>query len=118
MKIALVATYPPQQCGIGTFTHSLANAMKSSADEENEIIIIAMNDNHEKYEYPPEVKFSISQEQQTDYLAAADFINRSGAEVCILEHEFGIYGGQRRSIYFTPFISTTYSFDFHLAHHP
>src|SRR5690554_2762494 len=77
--------------------------MKSSADEENEIIIIAMNDNHEKYEYPPEVKFSISQEQQTDYLAAADFINLSGAEVCILEHEFGIYGGQS-GVYILPLL--------------
>lgn len=103
MKIALVATYPPQQCGIGTFTQSLANAMRENADEENEILIIAMNDNHEKYDYPPEVKLTISQEQQTDYLAAADYINRSGADVCILEHEFGIYGGQS-GVYILPLL--------------
>lgn len=103
MKIAFVATYPPRECGIGTFTHSLATAIKNSNDNENEIIVIAMNDNHEKYVYPPEVKFVISQEQQIDYLAAADFINRSGAEVCILEHEFGIYGGQS-GVYILPLL--------------
>ncbi len=103
MKIAFVATYPPRQCGIGTFTHSLAHAMKNNGDDKNEIIIIAMTDNHEVYAFPPEVKLIIHQEQQTDYLAAADFINRSGAEVCILEHEFGIYGGQS-GVYILPLL--------------
>ena len=101
MKIAFVATYPPRQCGIGTFTHSLAHAIK--ANGEHEIIIIAMSDNHETYAFPPEVKLTIHQEHQTDYLAAADFINRSGAEVCILEHEFGIFGGQS-GVYILPLL--------------
>ena len=103
MKIAFVATYPPQQCGIGTFTQSLANAIKNYADTENEIIIIAMDDNHEKYDYPPEVKLTISQQKQTDYLEAADYINRSGADICIVEHEFGIYGGQS-GVYILPLL--------------
>lgn len=103
MKIAFVATYPPRQCGIGTFTHSLAHAMKTNGDDKNEIVIIAMTDNHEVYAFPPEVKLIIHQEQQTDYLAAADFINRSGAEICILEHEFGIYGGQS-GVYILPLL--------------
>ncbi|MEO6346367.1 MAG: glycosyltransferase family 4 protein [Aquaticitalea sp.] len=103
MKIAFVATYPPRECGIGTFTHSLAHAMKYTNDDENEIIIIAMHDNQEIYSFPPEVKITIQQEHQTDYLEAADYINRSGAEVCILEHEFGIYGGQS-GVYILPLL--------------
>ncbi len=103
MKIALVATYPPRQCGIGTFTQSLAQALFQNVNEENEIIIIAMHDNQEKYAFPPEVKLTIQQERQIDYLNAADFINRSGAEVCILEHEFGIYGGQS-GVYILPLL--------------
>ncbi len=101
MKIAFVATYPPRECGIGTFTQSLAHAMMNN--DENEIIIIAMDDSHENYAFPSEVKLSIRQEHQTDYLKAADFINRSGAEVCILEHEFGIYGGQS-GVYILPLL--------------
>ena len=103
MKIAFVGTYPPRECGIGTFTHSLAHAMLENNEAENEIIIIAMDDNHEKYNFPSEVKLTINQEQQTDYLEAADFINRSGADVCILEHEFGIYGGQS-GVYILPLL--------------
>ena len=103
MKIAFVATYPPRQCGIGTFTQSLSQAMKACSDGENEIIIVAMSDYHEAYTFPTEVKFTIHQEHQTDYLAAADFINQSGAEVCIIEHEFGIYGGQS-GVYILPLL--------------
>lgn len=103
MKIAFVATYPPRQCGIGTFTHSLAHAMKNTQNHENEIIVIAMTNDHETYVFPSEVKLTIQQDHQSDYLAAADYINRSGAEVCILEHEFGIYGGQS-GVYILPLL--------------
>ncbi|RZK65599.1 MAG: glycosyltransferase, partial [Pedobacter sp.] len=37
--------------------------------------------------------FVIRQQNQQDYLEAADFINNSDIETCIIEHEFGIYGG-------------------------
>ncbi len=103
MKIAFVASYPPRQCGIGTFTQSLAHAIKDFGDGTNEIIIIAMHDNNDTYAFPPEVKFTIQQDHQTDYLAAADFINQSGAEVCIIQHEFGIYGGQS-GVYILPLL--------------
>lgn len=103
MKIAFVATYPPQECGIGTFTQSLANAMKQITEEEVEILIIAMTNEYETRTFPSEVKWKIRQERQTDYLKAADFINRSGAVICILQHEFGIYGGQS-GVYILPLL--------------
>ena len=62
MKIAFVATYPPRQCGIGTFTHSLAHAMKNIQNHENEIIVIAMTNDHETYVFPSEVKLTIQQD--------------------------------------------------------
>lgn len=102
MKIAFIATYPPRECGIGSFTQCLVNSLIND-DEENEVIVISMDDNLEKYSFPPEVKFTIHQERQIDYLKAADFINRSGADICILEHEFGIFGGQS-GVYILPLL--------------
>lgn len=101
MKIALIATYPPQQCGIGIFTHSLAHAMMRYHDE-NEIIILAIAEDDNTV-YPPEVKMTIQKDRQTDYLDAANFINNSGVDVCILQHEYGIFGGQS-GIYILPLI--------------
>jgi glycosyltransferase involved in cell wall biosynthesis len=104
MKIAYIGTYPPRECGIGTFTQNLFLAVtQQGEDEDNEGIVIAMDDQMDSYNYPPEVTFKIRQEQQEDYLEAAGFINLAGADVCILEHEFGIFGGQN-GIYILPLL--------------
>lgn len=97
MKNAYIATYPPRQCGIGTFTQNLFNSMIASDIDEpnhNKSFIVALKDFEEDLSYPEEVKFTIRQEFQEDYLAAAKYINLSGADCCILQHEFGIFGGQ------------------------
>jgi len=65
--------------------------------------VVAIDDNGLHYDYPSEVKMSIRQEEQTDYLEAANFINLSGADICVLEHEFGIFGGQN-GIYILPLL--------------
>lgn len=38
-----------------------------------------------------------------DYLKAAKYINYTGADICILEHEFGIFGGQS-GVYILPLL--------------
>lgn len=103
MKLAYIGTYPPRECGIGTFTQNLAHAMLENGKGINEIAVFAMSDHNHIYPYPPEVKLSINQEQQTDYLEAVNYINLSGADACILEHEFGIYGGQS-GVYILPLL--------------
>jgi len=113
VKIAFIGTYPPRECGIGTFTMNLYNSMvmdfpPRQADNEpikdtNEGLIIALNDNAQTYDYPEEVKLTIRQEHQRDYLEAVKFVNLSGADICVLEHEFGIFGGQN-GIYILPFL--------------
>ena len=105
MKTAFIGTYPPRECGIGTFTQNLfwATTNQVGQSNANEGIVIAMDDQADSYSYPAEVKFKIRQEQQEDYLEAARYINLSGSDVCILEHEYGIFGGQN-GIYILPLL--------------
>ncbi len=105
MKNAFIATYPPRQCGIGTFTQDLYNAITGADDKSgaNESFVVAMSDLEQNYTYPDEVKLTIRQEYQKDYLSAVKYINHSGADCCILEHEFGIYGGQS-GVYILPLL--------------
>lgn len=106
MKLAFIGTYPPRECGIGTFTNNLFNAMLDKPNKhtsENEGFVVAMNDNDLTYEYPEEVKLTIRQQRQVDYLKAAEFINLSGADLCVLEHEFGIFGGES-GVYILPLL--------------
>jgi glycosyltransferase involved in cell wall biosynthesis len=97
MKFAFIGTYPPQKCGIGTFTHNLIKSIADNFGYNNlfpNLYVIAVSDNGQNYEYPAEVSFVVNQNNQRDYVSAAKFINYNKADVCILEHEFGIFGGE------------------------
>jgi len=106
MKVAFIGTYPPRECGIGTFTNHLFKSMivsNGSKKSVNEGFVVALNDMDLIYEYPKEVRMTIRQDNQKDYLRAVKFINLSGADLCILEHEFGIFGGQN-GVYILPLL--------------
>ncbi|WP_319478859.1 glycosyltransferase family 4 protein [uncultured Draconibacterium sp.] len=106
MKITYIATYPPRECGIGTFTNNLFKSMLRQNEPNeltNEGFVVALNDNELTYKYPEEVKVTIRQDHQEDYLKAVKYINLSGADVCVLQHEFGIFGGQS-GVYILPLL--------------
>ena len=106
MKIAFIGTYPPRECGIGTFTNNLFNSVvinNKKTEPTNDGFVVALNDFTNNYKYPEEVKLTIRQEHQEDYLQAAKYINLSGADLCVLEHEFGIFGGQN-GVYILPLL--------------
>lgn len=106
MKIAYIATYPPRECGIGTFTNNLFKSMLARngiKEQKHEGFVVAINDNDLSYKYPEEVKLTIRQNHQEDYLKAVKYINLSGADICVLEHEFGIFGGQS-GVYILPLL--------------
>ncbi|MBI5404141.1 MAG: glycosyltransferase [Ignavibacteriae bacterium] len=97
MKFAFIGTYPPQKCGIGTFTHNLIQSVADNFGYTNlfpNLYVIAVSDNEQVYQYPSEVSFVVNQNNQRDYVSAAKFINYNKADVCVIEHEFGIFGGE------------------------
>lgn len=97
MRIACLGNYLPRQCGIATFTDNLVKAVVSASKINRlpiEIEVIAMNDPGRSYEYPPVVSQSINEREVGEYIAMADYVNQSGADVLLVQHEFGIYGGE------------------------
>jgi glycosyltransferase involved in cell wall biosynthesis len=110
MKIAYISTYPPRECGIATFNYNLMQAVSANFSNRDKLVqsgfVVALNDSEslQEYEYPKEVKFVVRQNHQKDYIRAANFINTSDADVCILQHEFGIYGGES-GIYILPLLN-------------
>ncbi|CAM4279351.1 Glycosyltransferase involved in cell wall bisynthesis [Pedobacter westerhofensis] len=107
MKIAYISTYPPRECGIATFNNNLLKAIAHDTKSVSaDSFVVAMTDSEDlsTYEYPSEVQYTIRQENQKDYIRAADYINTSLTDVCILEHEFGIYGGES-GVYILPLIA-------------
>jgi glycosyltransferase involved in cell wall biosynthesis len=110
MKIAYISTYPPRECGIATFNQNLMRAIGSNFPERSGLLkgdfVVALTDSEDihEYEYPEEVKYVIRENHQKDYIRAANYINTSNADVCIMEHEFGIYGGES-GIYILPLLN-------------
>ncbi|HLP62576.1 MAG TPA: glycosyltransferase family 4 protein, partial [Candidatus Deferrimicrobium sp.] len=82
--------------GIATFTRDLMEGMTKNNIGKKfkaEAFVVAMNDGSQTYNYPEIVNFTVRQDHLTDYLNAVKYINFVGADICILQHEFGIFGG-------------------------
>lgn len=93
-KIAVIGNYSPRQCGIATFTTDLSLSLAQELKTEKNLINVAMDDIPEGYNYPPQVKFRVRQNVQSDYFWAADYLNANQYDAAIVQHEYGIYGGE------------------------
>lgn len=91
LRVSFVSTYPPRQCGIGTYTLALARAMDQFFLKRKTKVIAISN---KKYKYSPRVMFEISQQDRDSYKAAAEFLNATPCEVVNIQHEYGIFGGE------------------------
>lgn len=88
MRIAIIGTYPPRQCGIATFTYDLYRALPVEGEKHG---IVAISDGTEP-SFPSEVCFTINKNVHQDYVQAAAYINQH-FDICVLQHEYGIFGG-------------------------
>lgn len=95
-KIALISSYLPRQCGIGTFTHDLRLAL-SNQYKQSDCFVIALNDTISNYDYPDEVRFEMNEQDINRYQMAADYLNFNNIDMVCLQHEFGIFGGNEGS---------------------
>lgn len=73
--------------------YKLITLAASKNDTTLDVEIIAMNDKGQHYDYPDIVKLTISDHIKDEYIVAADYINNSGTDLCLFQHEYGIYGG-------------------------
>jgi glycosyltransferase involved in cell wall biosynthesis len=90
-NIAFLGTSLPRECGIATFTQDLIDGFEKLKDF-NKPCVIAIN-NGTTYSYNEQVIIQIEQHNRADYAKAAIAINHTNIELLIIQHEFGIYGG-------------------------
>jgi glycosyltransferase involved in cell wall biosynthesis len=91
-KIAFVGDYLPRKCGIATFTSDMYASVAGHCPDAD-CFVVPVNDRRGGYDYPPEVRFEIDEQDLDSYLRAADFLNFANTDVVCLQHEYGIYGG-------------------------
>jgi len=93
MNMIFISSYVPRKCGIATYTRDLIEAI-NTMNPRSKTEVLALIKPDDKDIYPPEVKFKINQENISSYVKAAEYINKSKADIVVLEHEFGLYGGK------------------------
>src|SRR5437588_6889930 len=97
-RVAFLGSFPPRECGIGTFTYDLVNAY-DAVDPSRLSSVIAMNDygqmyDYDLHDYQGRVRWQIEAEELDSYLEVADEINRSRIQVVNIQHEYGLFGGE------------------------
>lgn len=94
IRVAMVGTYSPMQCGIATFGADLRRAIQGDhAAATVDIIAVGEPDVIGKPQPPGEVALTISRTTRSDYVRAAEFVNHKQYDVVYIQHEYGIYGG-------------------------
>jgi len=91
-RIAVIGNFPPRLCGIATFTRDVRNALTGTFPNVA-VDVYAMDEPEVGHVYPPEVVGTIRQDQPGDYVSTARRINESDADVVLVQHEYGIFGG-------------------------
>jgi glycosyltransferase involved in cell wall biosynthesis len=91
-RIAVIGNYLPRQCGIATFTTDLCDAIGAEY-EAVQLMAVPVNDPGSHYNYPPRVRFELTEGDPSSYEDAAEFLNFSNVDLVCLQHEYGIFGG-------------------------
>ena len=90
-RIGYFSTYPPRECGIANFTKDLVDSI--SKIDGLKPSIIAINEKGAIYDYKRCVKWRIDRNDAEDYVKAAEYVNSSNIQLLVVQHEFGLYGG-------------------------
>lgn len=91
MRAAIVSTYPPRACGIGTFAADVRSALLGVKGIERVEKVVVVDEPSRPQR--PGLVATIGQEVRGDYVRAARILARLDVDVVLLEHEYGIFGG-------------------------
>ena len=92
-KIQFIATYPPRECGIATYTYDLKNALENKFDRCFDIKICAVESNTENHNYTTEdVNMVLNTDDPASFKKIADKINSDKeTKIMMIQHEFGLF---------------------------
>ena len=89
-NIAFLSTYPPRECGLATFTEDLVNEIAKAGVVRPRVVAVAAGD--EEYT-DPKVEYKLRQHERDSYVQTAHWANEY-ADLLVIEHEYGIFGGE------------------------
>jgi glycosyltransferase involved in cell wall biosynthesis len=92
VRTAIVSTYPPRACGIGTFAADLRGTLARVDGVEGADLVAVLNEPSSPQRRG--VLGTIAQAVRGDYVRTARMLGRLDTDVVLLQHEYGIFGGR------------------------
>lgn len=95
-KMLFIASYPPRECGIATFTEDLTNAINKVFGNSLPVEICALeNDETTRRKYTKNVSYILRTSILEEYRTKAEAINeRKDIGMVCIQHEFGLFKGE------------------------
>lgn len=93
-QVAYVSTYPPQKCGIATYTYHLRQNVQKAKEDTLQDPVVVIAEHVSQHVHSPSSNWNIIKDRPGDYAATAEKLNQSPVSVVSLQHEFGIFGGE------------------------
>ena len=95
MKMLIVSSYPPRECGLATFSNDILNAVEVVFGKTLPIEVCALQNGESQFQYNSEVTHILSTYLLEDYRKVAEEINeRDDIGLVCVQHEFGLFGGE------------------------
>ncbi|RKS14787.1 glycosyltransferase [Flavobacterium sp. 120] len=95
IKMLLVSSYPPRECGIATFSNDIVNAVKIVFGDTLPVEVCALQNSEQHFEYSNEVSFILPVDSLEHYRMVAEKINeRNDIGLVCIQHEFGLFRGE------------------------
>jgi len=92
VRTAIVSTYPPRACGIGSFAADLRSALLRTTGIDGAELVAVVNEPSSPQRRG--LLATISQSIRGDYVRTARMLGRLDVDVVLLQHEYGIFGGR------------------------
>ena len=92
LRAAIVSTYPPRACGIGTFAADVRGSLLGidGVDRVERVVVVDEPSRPQR----PGLVATVAQAVRGDYARAARILGRLDVDVVLLQHEYGIFGGR------------------------
>jgi len=93
-RTLFLGSYPPRECGIATFTRDVVDAFDRRFATRSQVIAVD-EPGGEMRRYGAEVIARIGEQDRGSYIEAAELVNHHPADLLNIQHEYGLFGGER-----------------------